>query len=311
MPHPPFQFTLGELSSMLTIYDNKGDGRSTANHWKYFWSDNPRDDNQVQPFMTTLHHYKENKFLLSTIYEIKKIVPKKNHRKFWIKCLMKNYKWGNDAIRKRHKTLSKDTVYHQYNFTASYELLMTLPYQFFGLLKSEVWQKLPSPWLNLIQRKNRNAQNNSIQRIWVIRLLCTKGVLPGNDMVNHLPAINERYIYKIYMDKSRCCVNYGQISNIIGDKPWMKSEVHCLCNLSSHRILMLTLDSKRKPITNKGELCGAGNNIKQIEIGDMVTVSNHGNLFPLAIVKKINSLDKTAKSNGTFHLRQTLLNYAI
>jgi hypothetical protein len=58
---------------------------------------------------------------------------------------------------------------------------------------------------------------------------------------------------------------------------------------------MLTLGSKRKPITNKGELCGAGNNIEQIETGDMVTVSNHGNLFPLAIVKEINSLDKTAK----------------
>ncbi len=115
-------------------------------------------------------------------------------------------------------------------------------------------------------------------------------------MVNHLPAINERYIYEIYMDKLRFYVNYGQISIIIGDEPWMKSEVHCLCNFSSHRILMLTLGSKRKIITNKGELCSAGNNTDQIEIGDMVTVSNHCNLFPLAIVKKINCLDKTAKN---------------
>jgi hypothetical protein len=97
------------------------------------------------------------------------------------------------------------------------------------------------------------------------------------------------------MDKLRFYVKYGQISNIIGDEPWMKSEVHCLCNFSSHRILMVMLGSKRKPITNKGELCGAGNNIEQIEISDMVTVSNHGNLFPLVIVKKINSLGKTAK----------------
>ncbi len=180
----------------------------------------------------------------------------------------------------------KDTVNHQYNFPASNESVMTLPYQFVDSLKSGVWQKLPSPWQNMIQRKIKNAQNNSIQRIQGIRLLGTKDVLPGNDMVNHLPAINERYIYKIYMDKLRFYVNYGQISDIIGDEPWMKSEFHCLCNLSSHRILMLTLGSKRKPITNKGELCGAGNNIEQIEIGDMVTVSNHGNLFPLAIVKK-------------------------
>jgi hypothetical protein len=32
-------------------------------------------------------------------------------------------------------------------------------------------------------------------------------------------------------------------------------------------------------------LCGAGKDLEQIEIGDMVTVSNHGNLFPFAIVK--------------------------
>ncbi len=114
-------------------------------------------------------------------------------------------------------------------------------------------------------------------------------------MVNHLSTIDEHYIYEIYMDKLRFYVNYGQISDIIGDEPWMKSEVHCHYNLSTHRMLMLTLGSKRKPITNKGELCSAGNNIEQIEIGDMVNVSNHGNLFPLAIVKKINSLDKTAK----------------
>jgi hypothetical protein len=120
-------------------------------------------------------------------------------------------------------------------------------------------------------------------------------MLPGNDMVNHTPAINERYIYEIYMDKLRFYVNYCQICDIIGDEQWMKSEAHCLCNLSSHRILMLTLGSKWKPITIKGELCSAANNIEQIEIGDMVTVSNHGNLFPLAIVKKINNLDKTAK----------------
>ncbi len=98
-PYHPFQFTLDELSSMLTIYDNKGDGWSTVNHWKYFWLDNPCNDNQVQQLMTTSNQYEENMILLSTMYEIKKILPEMNHRKVWIKCLMKNYKQGNDAIR--------------------------------------------------------------------------------------------------------------------------------------------------------------------------------------------------------------------
>jgi hypothetical protein len=76
-PHHSFQFTLRELSSMLAIYDNKGDGWSTVNHRKYFWSDNPCNDDQVQPLMTTSHQYKEDMILLSTLYEIKKIVQKK------------------------------------------------------------------------------------------------------------------------------------------------------------------------------------------------------------------------------------------
>jgi hypothetical protein len=57
-PHCPFHFTLEELSSMLTIYDNKGDGWSIVNHCKYFWSDNPCKDDQVQPLMTTSHNTK-------------------------------------------------------------------------------------------------------------------------------------------------------------------------------------------------------------------------------------------------------------
>ncbi len=96
-----------------------------------------------------------------------------------------------------------------------YELVMTLPYQFVASLKSGVWQKLPSPWLNLIQRKIKNAQNNSVQRIQVIRLLGTKDVLPGNDMVNHLPAINECYIYKIYMDKLRFYVTMVKSATLL------------------------------------------------------------------------------------------------
>ena len=72
--HHPFQFTLGKLSSMLTIYDNKGDSWSTVNYCKYFWSDNPRNDDQVQSLITASHQYKENMILLSTMYKIEKTV---------------------------------------------------------------------------------------------------------------------------------------------------------------------------------------------------------------------------------------------
>jgi hypothetical protein len=51
---------------------------------------------------------------------------------------MRNYKQGNNTICKRHKTLFKDTITHQYDFPASNELVMTLPYQFVDSLKSGI-----------------------------------------------------------------------------------------------------------------------------------------------------------------------------
>ena len=79
-------------------------------------------------------------------------------------------------------------------------------------------------------------------------------------------------------------VNYDQISDIISDKPWLKSEVHCLCNLASERTIMLTLGAKRK-----------NNQVTLFREGDLVSVSNYGNLFPFAIVHSINHSNNTAR----------------
>jgi hypothetical protein len=117
--------------------------------------------------------------------------------------------------------------------------------------------------------------------------------------------MSERHIYKIYMDKTRLFVKYGQISEIIGDKPWMRYEVHCLSNLSSDCILTLTLGSKRKELSKNSKLFAVGDSNEPIEldgdddspieIGNMVTFSSHGNLFPVATVKDINYSKKTAR----------------
>ena len=50
------QFNLGELSTMSTIYDTKGEGwNKVPNIKRYFCSDNPRDDNIAQAPITTSH----------------------------------------------------------------------------------------------------------------------------------------------------------------------------------------------------------------------------------------------------------------
>jgi hypothetical protein len=151
-----------------------------------------------------------------------------------------------------------------------------------------------------------------------VRVLGTKDVLPGNDIINYYPHMSKRYIYKIYMVNSRFYVKYGQISEIIGDKLWMRSEVHCLCNLSSNRILTLKLGSKRKDSSKNSNLCSArdsvepieidGDSVEPIEIGNLVTVSNHGNLFPIATVKQINYNEKNARVKWQVSLKTDNVN---
>jgi hypothetical protein len=134
--HHPLQFNLGELSTMSTMYDTKGEGCSKVpNIERYFHSNNPRDDNLALASITTSHQYKENLILLKTVCEIKKIVLGKNMQKFWMRCFMKNYEQGNNAIRKRHPTLLKDKKDHYYSFGPSDELVQTLPFEFMDNLK--------------------------------------------------------------------------------------------------------------------------------------------------------------------------------
>jgi hypothetical protein len=101
-----------------------------------------------------------------------------------------------------------------------------------------------------------------------------RGLLPSNNLRGVFPPSVEpdektRYIYKAFMEKSNYFVSHGQISEIMGDEPWMDSEINCLCNVASGRKIWLTLGSTRKSVDPM-----------EINIGDWVTVSNHGNLFP-------------------------------
>jgi hypothetical protein len=130
---------------MSTIYDTKGEGWSKVpNIERYFRSNNPCDDNLALAPITTSHQSEENLILLMTVSEIRKIVLGKNRQKFRMRCFMKNYERGNNAIRKRHPTLFKDKKDHYYSFRPSDELMQTLPFEFVGNLKGGVYIKLPS-----------------------------------------------------------------------------------------------------------------------------------------------------------------------
>jgi hypothetical protein len=171
--HHPLQFNLGELSTMSTIYDTKGEGWSKVpNIERYFNSDNPRAANIAQAPITTSCQYEENLIILMTIFEIKKFVLGKNMQKFWMRCYMKNYEQGNIAIRKSHPTLFKDKKDHYYSFGPGDELVQTLPFEFVDNLKGGAYIKLPSKWMNNIQSKLTQSQRNLITSIQLVRITC-------------------------------------------------------------------------------------------------------------------------------------------
>jgi hypothetical protein len=93
---------MGELSTMSTIHDTNGEGwNKVPNIERYFHLENPPDDSIAQSPITTSHQYKKNLILLMTVFEIKKISLGKNMQKFQMRCSMRNYEQGNNAIRKR------------------------------------------------------------------------------------------------------------------------------------------------------------------------------------------------------------------
>ncbi len=117
-----------------------------------------------------------------------------------------------------------------------------------------------------------------------MRSLRPSNNLPGIFLLTVEPDKNNRYVYKVFMEKSIFFVSLGQIYEIIGDEPWMDSEISCLCNVASGRKIWLTLGSKRKSVDPM-----------KINIGDWVTVYNHGNLFPRDQVKEIDFSKNLAK----------------
>jgi hypothetical protein len=116
-----------------------------------------------------------------------------------------------------------------------------------------------------------------------------RSLLPSDNLRGVFPPTVEPdkktcYIYKAFMEKLIFFVTHGQISEIIGDEPWMDSEINCLCNVASGRKIWLTLGLKRKSM-----------HPMEINIGDWVTVSNQGNHFPQAQVKESDFSKNLAK----------------
>ncbi len=178
----------------------------------------------------------------------------------------------------------KDKKDYYYSFGPSDELVQTSLFEFVDNLKGGACTNLPSKWMNNIRSKLSQSQRNTITSIQLVRSLTPSNNLRGVFPLTVEPDKKTRYIYEVFMEKLIFFVSHGQISEIIGDEPWMDSEISYLCNVASGRKIWLNLGSKRKFMDPM-----------EINVGDWVTVSNRGNLFPRAQVKEIDFSKNVAK----------------
>jgi len=203
-PQRSFQYKLGQLSSMSSIYDKQGEGWDKINMKKYYRSGDIREDEAKQRLMTTSHQYDENIIILQTLAQVKKISTGKNLRKFCLRCFVKNFEHSNDAIRKRHKATFRYNVNFHYEFPAMSKIVQTLPYKFIEELKSSLWTNLPNQWTGSFRDKLSTPLDSAFKSIKLVPVLGTNNLLPGNDDVKQPLNNNNGYIYEIYRRRSMC-----------------------------------------------------------------------------------------------------------
>ncbi len=108
----------------------------------------------------------EDQITLITMRHIKVVHSKSNERKFVIQCVMDEYEESNATIRARHPKLFKDDIYE---FKASKELLMCMPFDFMDGLKDEKWTHIHKQWLARLMKHLKKAQSSNIKQIRFIR----------------------------------------------------------------------------------------------------------------------------------------------
>jgi hypothetical protein len=197
---------------------------------------------------------------------------------------MKNYEVGENSTRMRHPTLFKDKQNHFHLFAPTDKLVQTLPLDFLTKLNDSSFFLLPDRWLDKIKNTLTQVGTTSIKLVQLMRIMSKSDRLPFTLPKFFDLHLTDSYIYEDYLDRSHNYVRNGQITEIIGEEPWMDSEITCHCNMESDCKIMLTLGSKRKSFDSH-----------KFTIGDWVTVTGHGNLFPCAQVKELDFSTNTAK----------------
>jgi hypothetical protein len=178
------------------------------------------------------------------------VCSKSNERKFFIQCVTDEYEESNATIQARDPKLFKEDTYE---FEASKDLLICMPFDFIGGLKDKNWTRIDQKWLARLMRHLKKAQSSNIKQIRFIRHF---GRLDIYDNSREYEIEHDCYLYEVILENDLThYVNFGQINDIIGDEEWLQGEGNCLCNIASSQIIFLSLGAKKKESTNFDALC--------------------------------------------------------
>ncbi len=148
---------------------------------------------------------------------------KSNERKFVIQCVVDEYEASNPTIRARHQKLFKDDTYE---FEASWEFVMYMPFNFIDELKDKNWTCIDHKWLVRLMKHLKKAQSSNIKQIRFIRHI---GRLDIYDNSRECEFEDDCYVYESILDNDLSHdVSFGQINDIIGDEEWLQGEGSCL-----------------------------------------------------------------------------------
>jgi hypothetical protein len=152
------------MPTMSTIYDKPGAGWNRIDPDKYFTSyfktNEMGDVVQQERKSTTPHQFEDVHIDLMTIRYIKAVCSKSNERKFVIQCVMDEYEKSNATIQTRHPKLFKDDAYE---FEASKELVISMPFDFIDGLKDKKWTHIHKKWLARLMKHPKKAQSSNIK----------------------------------------------------------------------------------------------------------------------------------------------------
>ncbi len=141
---------------------------------------------------------------------------------------MNKYEESNATIQARHLKLFKDGTYE---FEASKDLLMCMPFDFIDGLKDKKWTHIDQRLLAKLMRHLKKAQSSNIKQIRCIRQI---GRLNIYDNSTEYENEDDCYIYEVILENNDThYVNFRQINDIIGDVEWLQGEGNYLCNIAS------------------------------------------------------------------------------